>query len=175
MPRPFEPHRKADAEQDPDLDAAIRAALSDVTSEMWDEIRRALAGVEALPEDGYCIWHGGRQLDGSLVLPWAEYVREVERLLNAMRRAGLVVPFAWPDWDGIERHRGGKAMAEAPVEDAVRMVTAVLRSERFTDGSIGGALQDDTLPAAVRRLLAWSGDPGRSRPDAGPRPRQPRP
>ena len=54
---------------------------------------------------------------------------------------------------GLLRHRGGRGMDDAPVEDAVRMATAVLRSERFSDGSIEGALRDGTLQAAVRRVL----------------------
>ena len=63
---------------------------------------------------------------------------------------------AWPQWAGIERYRAGTGMDSAPVEDAVRMVTAVIRSERFGDGSIEGALRDGTLQAAVRRTLTWA-------------------
>ena len=46
-------------------------------------------------------------------------------------------------------------MAAAPVADAARMVTAVIRGERFGDGTIAAALDDGTLLAAAARLLHW--------------------
>ncbi|MEV6323868.1 DUF6508 domain-containing protein [Nocardia sp. NPDC051787] len=43
----------------------------------------------------------------------------------------------------------------APVADAARMLTAVVRAERFCDGAILAALRDGTLPAALQRLRIW--------------------
>lgn len=133
------------------MDAAIRASIEATSSETWAELRRALDAAAALPEDEYCSWS-----ESSGSLPWPVYSPEVEDLRNFIAAAGLVVPYRWQDWSGIERHRGGGGMDTAPVEDAVRMTTAVIRSERFTDGSIDGALRDGTLQAAVRRILAWA-------------------
>ena len=142
---PPEPPRVPDDPDDPAVDVAIRASLDAATADAWAELRDALAVVDSLDPDGYCKWS-----------PWPEYSPEVDRLRSAVGAAGLVVPYAWPKWAGIERHRGGRGMAEVPVEDAVRMVTAVLRSERFSDGSIDGALRDGTFQAAVRRVLRWA-------------------
>ncbi len=136
--------------EDPSVDAAIRDSIEATPPEAWEELHRALDSVDALADDAYCTWV---EADGSL--PWPDYAPEVERLRNLISGAGLVVPYPWPKWSGIERHRGGAGMAAAPVEDAVRMTTAVLRSERFGDGNIEGALRDGTLQAAVRRVLAW--------------------
>jgi hypothetical protein len=148
-----------DDPDDPAVDAAIRAALGAVPPAAWEELDAALAAVEALDPDRYATWTGGgEQPDGTVTLAWPDYAPEVERLRSAIGAAGLVVPYAWPQWAGIERHRAGRGMEEALVEDAVRMVTAVVRSERFGDGNIEGALRDGTLQAAVRRALAWPAD-----------------
>lgn len=145
-----------DDPDDPAVDAAILASLGAAPADAWVELAEALADVEALGPDRYATWTGGHEhADGSLALGWPEYAPEVERLRSAVGAAGLVVPYSWPQWDGIERHRGGRGMDAAPVEDAVRMVTAVLRSERFGDGNIEVALRDGTLQGAVRRVLAW--------------------
>jgi hypothetical protein len=158
-----EPPRVPDDPDDPAVDAAIRESLGATTPEAWAELATALAAVEGLAEDGYSTWTGtSTGDDGVLTLGWPEYAPEVERLRAAVGAAGLVVPYAWPDWSGIERHRGGRGLEEAPVEDAVRMVTAVVRSERFADGSIDGALRDGTLQAALRRVLDAGPAPGRS-------------
>jgi hypothetical protein len=147
----------------PDLvprDADLVAHLKSVAPEHWDEIWQALADV--LAEDVHLDWEGGGQVDVRVIdgeerpvfqMPYPVYSPAVDRLRTAL--GVLVVPFAWPQWDGVQRYRAGRGMADAPVADAVRMITAVLRSERFTDGSIAGAIDDDTLPAAVRRLRSW--------------------
>ena len=143
--------------EDPAVDATIRLALAAVPPEAWAELGDALDGVEPLGPDGYASWvEGGADADGVVHLGWPTYAAEVERLRSAIGAAGLVVPYAWPQWTGIERYRTGTGMDAAPVEDAVRMVTAVIRSERFGDGSIEGALRDGTLQAAVRRTLTWA-------------------
>lgn len=142
-------------------DASIEALLASVPSEHWDEIAAAFDALQA--DAGEALhWEGGQQVGVRVVdgeerpvvqMPYAVYSPAVERLRSAL--GALVVPFAWPQWEGVQRYRRGRGMAQAPVADAVRMITAVLRSERFTDGSIAGALDDGTLPAAVRRVCAW--------------------
>jgi hypothetical protein len=148
-------------------DADWEAHLRGVPAAAWAAIWTAHAEVAA--ETEHVRWEGGGQ-SGTTVIDGEErpvysvgypvYSPAVERLRTAL--GVLIVPFNWMDWDGIVRYRGGRDMATAPVADAARMVTAVLRSERFADGSIDGALRDQTLPAAIERLRAWhapQGDP----------------
>jgi hypothetical protein len=35
------------------------------------------------------------------------------------------------------------------------MVTAIVRAERFSEGTIGATLEDGTLFAALRRIRRW--------------------
>jgi hypothetical protein len=146
------------SDEDPP-DAVFVAALRAVPDDHWDQLWRAYA--EVSNETNHLTWGGG-QVDVQIVdgverpvmhMPYAIYSDAVERLRSAL--GALTVPFAWPQWDGITRYRTGRGMAAAPVADAVRMVTAVIRSERFTDGSIAGAIEDGTLPAALERLRRW--------------------
>ena len=141
---------------DAEIETRLRAVAPAYREAMWS----ALADV--LDEDEHLHWEGGQQVGVRVVdgeerpvtqMPYAVYSAAADRLRVAL--GALVVPFAWPDWDGVHRYRGGQGLAEAPVADAVRMIIAVLRSERFSDGSIAGAIEDDTLPAAVRRVRAW--------------------
>ena len=51
-------------------------------------------------------------------------------------------PFDWMNWEGVLRYRENPAaLATAPVGDAVRLLTAIQRAERFGDGNIEGALE----------------------------------
>ena len=124
-------------------DADWETHVDGVAARDWAEIWSAHEAVAA--EADHVQWDS---------LGYPIYSPAVERLRTAL--GALVIPFGWMDWDGVARYRGGRGMGTAPVADAARMITAVLRSERFTDGSIDGALRDGTLPAAIERLRAWS-------------------
>lgn len=138
-------------------DDDIERHLRGVPAEVWDAIWDAAAEVGA--ESVHVRWEGGveRSAGGTeptvSSLPYPVYSAATDRLRSAL--GALVVPFSWPEWEGVRRYRGGAQMQQAPVADAVRMVTAVLRSERFTDGSIAGAIEDGTLSAALERLRLW--------------------
>jgi hypothetical protein len=145
-------------------DGPFLDALAAVTDAQWDELWNA---VDALDRStSFAEWAGGDIVDTRVIdgvekpvthVPYPRYTPEVERLRSAIGGCGLVVPYAWMDWDGLERYRDGVGLADAPVADAVRMITAIVRSERFGDGNLEGALQSGTLQAAIARLRAEHG------------------
>lgn len=147
----------------PEDDAAMADALARVTAAQWSDLWEALDAVVA--ETTHATWAGGQVVDTVLVdgvekpvtqVPYPVYSDAVERLRSLVGQLGLIVPYDWMDWDGIHRYRGGTSMADAPATDAVRMLTAIIRSERFGDGNIEGALEDGTFQAALARLRTWS-------------------
>lgn len=87
-------------------------------------------------------------------MPYAIYSDATQHLL-ALYDLDILVPFKWPGWEGIEKYRGGTCLDSAPVADALRMVTAIIRAYRFSEGTIGATLDDGTLQAALRRLRRW--------------------
>ena len=58
----------------------------------------------------------------------------------------------------MKRYRGGGGLDAAPVADAVRIATAIVRADRFVEGALGAALDDGTLHAALSRLRQWYED-----------------
>jgi hypothetical protein len=69
-----------------------------------------------------------------------------------------VVPFAWPDWPDLPRYRDPAELGSAPAADAVRVITAVVRGERFVDGNVDAALRSGVLQAALARLRRWQSE-----------------
>ena len=142
-----------------DDDTPFLDALTGVTDAQWDELSQALDALEGVTT--FAEWAGGqvemKVIDGVerpvTHVPYPIYPAEVERLRAAIGRCGLVVPYDWMDWDGLEQYRNGIGLADAPPADAVRMITAIIRSERFGDGNIEGALRSGTLQAAIARVL----------------------
>ena len=131
------------------VDSAITAALEAVDDEGWARLWSAVEALGGLT--AFATWEAP---EGQL--PYPVYAEPVERVRRELGALGLVVPFPWPDWAGTARYKADPAALEqAPVTDAVRLLVAILRSERFTDGSIEGALQSGVMQAALARLRRW--------------------
>ena len=64
------------------------------------------------------------------------------------------IPFDWRSWSEVPRLSTPAAVSAASLADAARLVTAILRAERFTGGIIGSALESGILLAAADRILA---------------------
>jgi hypothetical protein len=142
--------------------AAIGGALAGVTAAQWAALWEAVDSVSV--ESEHATWHGGEVVRTMVVdgeekpvwqMPYPVYSDTVNRLTGALADAGLVVSFDWMAWDGLLRYEGGRGLSTAPVADAVRVVTATIRGERFCDGNIEAALHDGLLPAALDRLRRW--------------------
>jgi hypothetical protein len=146
---------------DEDIERILRSA----DRERW---RNLAAAADALAADTEATqWEGGQQIGTTgepgaeqpvLRMPYPIYSRAVDGIADALRGIGAVVPFNWPDWDGIERYRNGRRLEAAPVADAVRMATVIIRAERFSDGTIGEMVENGTLPAVVARLRRWAAE-----------------
>ncbi|MGY1651187.1 DUF6508 domain-containing protein [Geodermatophilus sp. SYSU D01119] len=136
--------------EEPD-DAAVLAGLAAAPPGTRAELAAAVAAVEEAP--GPLVeWRGGeRQADGAITVPWAQYAPLVSALLGALGRAGAVPVFDWMRWEGTRRLSSADDVA-APLADVARLVTAILRGERFSEGTVAAALEDGRLLAAARRV-----------------------
>ena len=89
------------------------------------------------------------------IFPFPLYSDAVNELQTLVYDLGLIVSFDWMHWTGTVRYQGGDGLASAPVADAARRMTAIIRGERFCDGTIADTLGDGTLTAVLARLRHW--------------------
>lgn len=161
----------ASAERRPDVLKAGKSALTDdeIVANLrrapvaaWASLWSAVAELES--EDVHMTWGGGQQVGTTVVngverpvtqMPYAIYTEATNRVIQSLYALGAIARFNWSRWDGIKKYRGPSALDAAEVADAVRMITAIVRGERFTEGAIATTLEDGTLPAALRRLRRW--------------------
>lgn len=141
-------------------DDEMLAGLRRARQEQWFELRRLVEIVEHEPAT--TSWGGGPMPTADddderpRIIQWpypvyTESVNALEQLLYAMN---AVVAFPWPDWHA-DRTFTPDGVRAGSAADAVRLVTSVIRGERFCDGAIGACITDGTLPAAIHRLLDW--------------------
>jgi O-acetyl-ADP-ribose deacetylase len=146
-------------------DVEIDAILFAAPVERWRDLWAAVEDLET--ESQHVRWGGGQQVDTTTVdgveppmfqMPYAVYSDAVNHTVQALYDLDAIVPFNWPDWDGVERFRGGRGLDSAPVADAIRLATAIVRADRFSEGTIAATLDDGTFLAALRRVRQWYED-----------------
>lgn len=144
---------------DEPTDATIEEILRATSPERWEALWVATDAV--LAEEEHVTWGGGEttMLDAEgrplIEWPYAIYSDAVERMRTCLDEVGAIVPFNLSKWDRANSFLGEHAFDAASVADAVRMVTAILRAERFSEGTIDSKLRDGTMPAALRRIRRW--------------------
>lgn len=104
-------------------------------------------------------WHDSEARhtpDGEVrTMPWFELSERAEAFSRAAAGNGWVQPFDWMTW--METHEGKalrgdrRALAEATPDQLQRLLTAVIRAERFSDGSLEWAFQTGLMAAIARR------------------------
>ncbi|MBR8641670.1 hypothetical protein KEF29_25935 [Streptomyces tuirus] len=116
-------------------------------------------------EDRDVRWGGGQKSpSGAIHVPFPMYSQGVDRAVDALRRVGAVTPeHRWMD-NPVPTPSPEGTLRPA---DAVRAATAVVRGEKFCDGTIDKALKSGLLDAVVASLRAWYAEPAAALP-AGP-------
>jgi hypothetical protein len=134
-------------------DDTVVAGLRQAPRSAWVRLLDAVDVVGVL--DHYGVWRGGMTIeggDGVVDMPWVDYVDEVDRLVQALYEVNAVVNF-----DSIELDIARQMVTSDPanVTDTVRMITTIVRVNRFSEGQLLRSLEDGTLPTLVRRLASW--------------------
>lgn len=142
----------------------LRTALLQAGPAARTRLRAALEVVRGLPAEGPPVvaWSpiaGEGSTTDPLVRSFPEYDAGVDELVEALLAVNAQPVFDWMSWAGSRRYPGGSGLAAAPVADAMRLVTVVVRGERFCDGTIAKAIQDGSLVAAAARIIAELDEP----------------
>ena len=150
----------------PAFDRPLAARLADLAS---------LAPVfESATEADFGTWSIPPPKGDVSYLPQFAFGPVGEAFLAAVGRGGWVFPFNWGSWlktaEGLALQGDPAAVASATPLQLARLLTAIVRSDRFTEGSIAGAFTSGLLPAITRRADALASElaDGTGPPVAGP-------
>jgi hypothetical protein len=95
---------------------------------------------------------------GIIHLGWYRPSPAAEAFLADVAEGGWVRPFDWMAW--LETDRGKElagspaAVASASADELGQLLTAIVRADRFSDGSLAGAYESGLLTAILRRAKA---------------------
>jgi hypothetical protein len=93
--------------------------------------------------------------DGVTHMPWYDYSPEARRFMAEVVGAGWVQPFDWMAWASGP---AGQALIAEPervatvgADDLQRLLTAIIRGDRFIEGNVVGAYESGMLLAIALR------------------------
>ena len=97
-------------------------------------------------------------------MPYFTFGPTAEAFTSAVARGGwMMMGFDWMTWlgtdDGQALRDRPETIAAASVDDLAKLITAIVRSDRFVEGSTVGAFESGLLARIARRaavLLAES-------------------
>ncbi|MEO5940698.1 MAG: DUF6508 domain-containing protein [Candidatus Limnocylindrales bacterium] len=111
------------------------------------------------PEADFGHWEVPPPRDGLHSLGWFEFGPTAEAWRAAIGAGGWIKGgFDWGAWLATAEGRAlcddPEAIANATPEDLARLLTAIVRSDRFVEGSISGSFESGLLARIARRAAA---------------------
>ena len=99
--------------------------------------------------------------EGVMQMPWFDYGSDARRFMAEVSGAGFVQPFDWMAWMSTPEARALVAdpsrIAKVDAEVLRRLLTAIIRGDRFMEGNVAGAFESELLLAIARRAQALLG------------------
>lgn len=112
-------------------------------------------------------WHDSERRGEVWTMPWYELGPTAEAFLRAVVGNGwMMIGFDWPTWastaEAMALRTDPAALADATPDQIAKLLTALIRSDRFNEGTLGDAFESGYIAAIARRAAALAGDPTRS-------------
>lgn len=93
--------------------------------------------------------------DGVIQLGWYSFSAEANAFIHDAYGGGCIIPFDWSTWIATPHGRAlaadPHAIDGAPPGDLLRLLTTLVRSDRFSEGSLAQAFESGVLTAIIRR------------------------
>ena len=97
--------------------------------------------------------------DGVSRFPYASQSEPVRAFFQMLHEKNWVVPFNWTDWAGSQEAKllfaeDGQALSKATEEQLSKMLTACVRRDRFSEGSLLANFESGLMTRIIRRADA---------------------
>jgi hypothetical protein len=125
---------------------------SPVTPEAIAALVRFLPVLES-PGFSAGTWQGGEEDEAGVIhMPWFELSDDARAFVAELGRGGWVFVFDWRAWEDEARRLIDGGLEHADVDGIRRLLTTLVRSDRFVEGQLGWAFESGLSERVLRRL-----------------------
>ncbi|MEA5032131.1 MAG: DUF6508 domain-containing protein [Sphaerochaeta sp.] len=125
----------------------LSAHLAEISQDQWKKL------FDLIPEIENTTYFGEVTCKDGIIYPstWAEIVN---RFHEYVYEIGLVVDFDWPHWDEGKQILSieDPDLFKYPAVTLCKLLTAIVRSERFVEGNLIAYFEDGTILKILRAL-----------------------
>jgi len=132
-----------------------------MTAPNEERLRRLAAWADRFADESFTpgVWvESTTGPDGVIQLGWFDLSDAGQSFVSEMYELGWVYAFDWMAWlrspEGKRLSSGPEPIGSASSDDLAKLITAIIRGERFGDGQIEGAFRSGILLAIARRADA---------------------
>jgi ADP-ribosyl-[dinitrogen reductase] hydrolase len=151
-------------------DRVIEERLRAVPAETWQRLWATVDELARVDPGELLTWTVGTQraelIDGVErtvhtvhTVPGPVYSEALGRLILNTYAAQLVQPFSYSEWlrrsPFGDAHRTNLPMDDVSVGDAVRLITVIVRGDRFSEGSLAARIEDGTFLSLLDAVRKW--------------------
>ncbi len=139
------------------------AQIDDFFEGHVDTIKERLEALAAFLPDfespGFEFGHMDKAPGG---MPYYNLSPVASRFVHTCYKMGWVLNFDWVQWkdspEATELLRNPEAMEAATPDQLGRLLTAIIRQDRFAEGALGAAFDSGLLTAIIRRIAVLAAD-----------------
>lgn len=101
-------------------------------------------------------WEGGeREEDSTIQMPWFRSSGVVADFVKAAYDLGWIINFDWPEWarteEAIRLRDDPQFLATATADQLAKLLTVVVRQDRFVEGSLAEAFETGLIRSILQR------------------------
>jgi hypothetical protein len=100
---------------------------------------------------------GGEEVaENTIEMPWIQNDELIMDFVTFVYDRGLTIVFNWKDWDEggrLYKSEDQTKYDNVDLETVLKLITSLIRQDRFADGSLAWAFESGNFPKLINRLV----------------------
>jgi hypothetical protein len=144
----------------------IATVLKNLTDKDWHDLASLEKDLRSHTKAWGTLKGGDKLADGGITMPYMIADPLVQRFTETLYSKHLLISFDWPHWDAGRKmfdQQGYDKFADVSIVDALKLISAVIRNDRFVEGALVSLFRSGDAVRLLQRVLYF-------RPKSAPKP-----
>ncbi|HPQ82201.1 MAG TPA: DUF6508 domain-containing protein [Candidatus Saccharimonas sp.] len=131
--------------------------VKNLSNDDWQQIEELNSQIQSHTGSWGKMEGGDKDESGAIQMPYASPDPLVHKFLEVWYDKDLVIPFDWSEWDeGREWYTktDESKYDSLNFETALKLLTAVIRNDRFNEGALMNAFESGDFPKIINKFVS---------------------